>query len=621
MAQFVDGLHLPFGYQAWADGLYQSGPAPKDLPAEEPSLDLVPSNQYRAACLERVASAALWISRAGDTVGHDPERWVELTAHDPRATLNRRSRWVRRDVPADARKLGGLAAYGYPVHSENARELVRYLSAQEAANATTLPQVRIARRVGYVDDPARPDVAGWLFGREWIGPAEVPTVLAPGAAGPYETGFSARGTLDGWRSMLRLISQRGGRIARWLVWASFAAPILRLVGERTFIVMHYGASSGGKSALAKFATSGCGAPTLKLSMNRTAKSFLGPFQHCTDLPIVFDEMQSITEDVRDQLGSIVYQITEEQQRSGMTADGTNRPLPDGFRAVVRFTGEQNLIGEGSGIADLGGQANRVLQFQATVLDPELASEVNKWVDRGEHYGHAMRRFLHGLAKVTSDPAALDTVRLIHLAAREAIEAAIGKQPRVGSLAAVVTAQVLGHRWILDTDRACPFTAEDLTGPDSTAFRWAVEDASAVVEAINADPAGRRSLTDQIVAFLRDHRLSAHDQYVETHVESGRERLRQMDWRTMAGLVRHDAAAKVTEIVYPGPVIDAALSAAGFAPARVWHDLRQAKVLWARPGDTRLKQVVRLPLVTGVGPQRCYVVRLPLLDTPSEADQS
>jgi hypothetical protein len=59
------------------------------------------------------------------------------------------TRDVDRDVIASARSVVDLAAYGLPVNSNNARDVVAYLADFEAANPDALPATQVARQLGW----------------------------------------------------------------------------------------------------------------------------------------------------------------------------------------------------------------------------------------------------------------------------------------------------------------------------------------------------------------------------------------------------------------------------------------------------------------------------------------
>ena len=79
---------------------------------------------------------------------------------------------------------------------------------------------------------------------------------------------------------------------RFILAASFAAPLLRIVKQRIFFVYNWGGSKGGKTATMKAALSAWGDPErLMISFNTTIAGLERTAAFYCDLPLGIDERQ------------------------------------------------------------------------------------------------------------------------------------------------------------------------------------------------------------------------------------------------------------------------------------------------------------------------------------------
>src|SRR5690606_30928432 len=139
-----------------------------------------------------------------------------------------------------------LANKSLPVTSENAKDLVRYLQDLERENLHTLPIRRSTSTLGWVGNNFLPGAQG-----------DIVLDLEDGTAAIAD-GYRESGPLGKWVAAMKPIRQYP--IARFMLAASFAAPLLKLVGQRVFIIHAWGGTRGGKTAALKAALSVWGCP-------------------------------------------------------------------------------------------------------------------------------------------------------------------------------------------------------------------------------------------------------------------------------------------------------------------------------------------------------------------------
>jgi hypothetical protein len=160
---------------------------------------------------------------------------------------------VPRAQIATPRTLVELAAYGLPVTSHNAPDLVRYLADFENENIAVLPRERVTSQLGWQGDDGE---HGFLWGRQLIGqdngidiagaaPAAINFRGADRGEEDLVNGFHAAGTFENWREAMRRL-QIYPKV-RLAVCASLATPLLSVFGTPNFMVDYSGPTSDGKT--------------------------------------------------------------------------------------------------------------------------------------------------------------------------------------------------------------------------------------------------------------------------------------------------------------------------------------------------------------------------------------
>ena len=185
--------------------------------------------------------------------------------------------WTHRVVPRgtamDSRALVGLAAWDAPVHSDNARHLVRFLTEFEAANAEALPEARVSTAMGWQGErldtflwgralirrgvEARPTAVEDLAPTE-LREGDVYLLADPGVA-ELADGFRAAGTWEGW---LAAVDAARPYPVVWLaLYAALVPPLMPILPTLpNFIVDLAGETSMGKTTTLRFAASAWGCP-------------------------------------------------------------------------------------------------------------------------------------------------------------------------------------------------------------------------------------------------------------------------------------------------------------------------------------------------------------------------
>jgi hypothetical protein len=583
--QVISGhYYVPHGFEVWADGVYKRKRDPDldEAPWEEPTLNSLPPNHQRKY-LERLNHHPLWVTGLGHCIDTD-ERLVRLS-YQAAVSGNYEHRWVDLAQVVDRRALVKLSAYGLPIDCENATEFILFLRKCEAANHTTLQRTMVAHRTGphEVVQPDGSKVWGWLLGATWIGPGNVQ--YDPRAGDPLVDHLATHGDLDTWRDEWIKLRQRG-YVERFVMGASFAAPLMRWVGRRTFFLHLWGISGFGKTAVAKFGLSVWGRPDkLMHSLNGTSNSTTEIFRSFTDLLVLYDEQQALKGDPVAARKSLIYDVCLEQGRERAKRDGGNQKPTPPWHTVACTTGEEALVTH----TDRGGEANRVVQIRVggNVIPSEAQKE--KWSAEAEalhnfgleHHGFAGPVFLTMLVGLVNSPDGEAKLRARFEQFRTLISARCTRRSdHIGHCALVALGQYLAEVSLLHL-------------PANEAELQAVEDAVRVIEGLPHEYG--MDIATRALDFLRDHRLQKRDAYLS---------YRDPDWKKKADQQRSLVGFELPEgTAYLRNAINTVLREANLAPERIWEDFSQRG--WLVPGDGKHLAPKR---TIGSVPQRVFIIR-------------
>jgi putative DNA primase/helicase len=274
-----------------------------------------------------------------------------------------------------------LADLGCTVTSENAKMLVRFLSALEAEN------------IDIIQKSDATSTFGWQPGKRFIPGHDQGIVLD---IDPSQRGMAAAycqtGTLEGWVETMRPHRERD--TFRFIMAASFAAPLLRIIKQRIFFVYNWGSSKGGKTAGLKAALSAWGDPErLMVNFNATQVGLERIAAFYCDLPLGIDERQLAGKN-QDSLEKIVYMISSGTGKI-RGAKGGGLQTTSQWRTVALATGEEPLSTE----TTQTGVSSRVLEIYGGPFESEQQAGLMHQQCM-ENFGYAGPEFVRRLFQVT-----------------------------------------------------------------------------------------------------------------------------------------------------------------------------------------------------------------------------
>ncbi len=262
-----------------------------------------------------------------------------------------------RDMVFSSRGVLDLAKHGCTVTSENARKVVQFLGALEMENIDVIPRVDAT------------STFGWQPGGRFLpGRADNLVLDVDSSQRHLAAAYSQNGTLEGWINTMA--PHRSRDKFRFILAASFAAPLLRIVKQRIFFVYNWGGSKGGKTATLKAALSAWGDPeNLMVSFNTTVAGLERTAAFYCDLPLGIDERQQAG-DKQNLIQQLVYMVSGGKGKTRAAKNGGLQTTYQ-WRTVALATGEEPLTTDTS----MTGVSTRVLEIYGGPFEDEAEASL------------------------------------------------------------------------------------------------------------------------------------------------------------------------------------------------------------------------------------------------------
>ena len=286
-------------------------------------------------------------------------RWREVTV-DNGTVLNKNS-------------ITQLADRGILVTSESAKDLVKYMSDVISLNAQEIPLYRSIGRLGWIEG----DFIPYNNSVKYDGDADFKSI--------YEN-VRVCGDFMTWLEHIKEL--RKDINIRLALAASFASPLIEVVGALPFILHLWGTTGFGKTVSLMVASSVWGNPEmgcLTRTMNMTANAMARTACFLYNIPFCADELQQIKTNWGT-YDSLVMYLTEGIDRGRAKAKGGVEQTKT-WRNSFIFTGEEPVTKGVSG----GGVKNRVIEIECEnkiIQDGNYTANLVK-----ANYGHAGMLFI------------------------------------------------------------------------------------------------------------------------------------------------------------------------------------------------------------------------------------
>ena len=358
---------------------------------------------------------------------------------------------VGKDVISTARNITSLSSQGISVTSTSASTLVDYLNDMENLNYDIIPERKSIGRLGYIEGEGfSPYVEDLVFD----GDASFKNLYSC---------VQPKGSYTEWYQ-IALECRKMSVTARILLAASFASPLLSIVGSLPFFVHLWGVDSGtGKTVALMLAASVWGNPAVgsyvqtfngtQVGQERTA-AFLN------HLPMCLDELQ-LTKNSKGQSNFDVYQLAQGVGRARGKKQGGVDMVPT-WSCCFLTTGESPITSGSAG----AGAVNRVIDIECTAGQVAIKDGHRIANKLKQHYGWAGQDFVE---KIYESDAVQEQIRELYQDIFRELCDGDSTEKQAMAAAAILTADLLATNWIFKDDNC--LTVEEIK--DFLASREAV----------------------------------------------------------------------------------------------------------------------------------------------------
>lgn len=347
-------------------------------------------------------------------------------------------RW--REVIAEKKVLAsntsilGLADSGIAVTSENSRALVKYISDLENLNFDLIPEKKSVARLGHIEGEGfSPYVEGLVFD----GDLNFRSI--------FESIKSA-GSRQAWLDLARSLRQ-GNVMARIVLAASFASPLVNPCGSLPFFVHLWGGESGtGKTVALMLAASVWANPEMGRYIQTFNSTVVGREKlaaFLNHLPLIVDELQ-LAKDSRGKLAFDVYALAEGVGRTRGNKNGGIDRTPTWHNCIIT-SGETPITNSNAG----AGAINRVIEIECLssrkiIEDGHATAGIVR-----KNYGFAGREFVERLYQAGNPEKAYD----IYKRHFQALSDSDSTEKQAMAAAVILTADELATEWIFQDRKA------------------------------------------------------------------------------------------------------------------------------------------------------------------------
>ncbi|MBR4903225.1 MAG: DUF927 domain-containing protein [Selenomonadaceae bacterium] len=277
-------------------------------------------------------------------------------------------------------KLVDLANNGLPVTSSNANLLVDYLDAFNALNENNFPLTYTVPRCGWYH------FNGTDF---FIDPRKKCSIIdddknikvVVDSLSLFANSLRRKGNLSEWKKIYELAKK--SPIARTMVAASIAPILLKILGERNFLLYICAPTRAGKTTALYLAASAVGDEKMIRSFDATKNGLAGAAADVNDFAFLVDEKQVADSKLKEQFDTLVYALANGLGRTKLNKDSTLRKLQD-WRTIAIMTGETLLLPDNV----TGGANTRLLSINVTreILPADVCRRIHDTIK--ENHGLA-----------------------------------------------------------------------------------------------------------------------------------------------------------------------------------------------------------------------------------------
>ena len=475
--------------------------------------------------------------------------------------FKRDGQWSRAIYPRStvftSRNITALADLGCTITSENAKQVVSFLAALEAEN------------IDIIQKADSTSTFGWQTkGRFLPGHGDdIVLDIEPSLRG-WAAAYHAAGTFEGWVDTMQ--PHRSRDKFRFILAASFAAPLLRILQQRIFFVYNWGGSKGGKTAALKAALSAWGDPErLMVNFNATQVALERMAGFYNDLPLGIDERQ-LAGQKQENLEKIVYMIASGTGRARGSKGGGLQAL-NTWRTVALATGEEPLSTD----TTQTGVSTRVLEIYGGPFDDEKSASLMHQ-QAPVNCGWAGPEFISRLL-TTDERTITDQYEKM---VEEIYAAANGTSgAHIAGISAVALADAIIDTWIFgneaDENRNEPEQNSDICDQNSEKRKKPLEIRNESWE--RAVRMAKTIIQEQLSAGVSDVNENA-TQFIVDWILSNRSQFGGKAIGTCLGTISSDQSKAY---IFPS-LLNQALTKAGYSPRKTLKYLGDKNIITSKP---------------------------------------
>ena len=302
-----------------------------------------------------------------------------------RLAYNTDNRWEYITVPnetlSNAQKIITLSGPGLSITSENARDMVRFMSDIKDRNRDRIPTQRATSHLGWQQDGTfSPFGEGIIYDGDNMEYQHI-----------FESIEKPHGDEAAWMELAKAVRTGKSVPARIALAASFAAPLVSKLGGLPFFVHLWGTQGCGKTVGLMLAASVWGDPVIgkyPKTFQATKVALEGLAAFCGNIPVIYDELQVIGD--RQLFDDLIYMLCEGASKGRGTKDG-GLQIQKRWCTTIITSGEMPIVQENSG----GGAAVRTIEVNYG--GQPLFNDAHKVVEiLTSNYGFAGRKIVKSL---------------------------------------------------------------------------------------------------------------------------------------------------------------------------------------------------------------------------------
>lgn len=294
-------------------------------------------------------------------------------------------------VIANKNKLVDLAEYGLPVTSSNASALVEYFDAFNAENENDFKMTYTVPRCGWYHFDGKDCFVDPR--RDCFTTDEDKNIsIKVDSQSQFANSLQQVGSLSEWKKAYKLAKK--SPVARFTVSTSVAPPLLKILGERNFLLYINAPTRAGKTTALYLGASAVGSEKMIRSFDATKNGLAGAAVDVNDYPFLIDEKQVADHRIKDQLDNLVYALANGIGRTKLNKDSSLKKIHD-WRTIPIMTGETHLLAD----TVTGGANTRLLTVSApkSILDPKTCREIRNSIK--ENYGFAFPLVINKIVEI------------------------------------------------------------------------------------------------------------------------------------------------------------------------------------------------------------------------------